>query len=418
VADRVEATRVEQLEPSGPPVREIGVRRWLRENLFNSWYNAALTLVFGAVLAWAIYASLRFVFVTGRWEVVRRNLTLLLVERFPRDQLWRPWAAMFILAITIALFLGASAAARRGDPTRQRPPLTPVEVARRMWPLAFLAAALLLLSRGLLPVVLVVALSAATLGARLAGERLPPWLRRLRYLLLALGGVAAVEVLILFGGEGWERWGGLMLLLFLAVGAIVLSFPLGVVLALGRRSRLPAFRLVCTVYIELIRGVPLITLLFMGAFMLGFFVPPGFPRPSPVVRALVALTLFTAAYVAEVVRGGLQSIPHAQIEAAQAIGLSPPKVTRLVVLPQALRAVIPALVGQFISLWKDVALVSIIGLSEVLNIAQRITQQTDFRAQGLQAEVLAFAGLVYWVGAYWMSRESQRLEKRLGVGER
>ena len=409
---------VEEPEPSGPPVREIGLGQWMRENLFNTWYNTVLTIVFGVIMAWALFASLRFVFVNGRWEVVRRNLTLLLVERFPRDQLWRPWAALFILTITVALFLGASAAARRGDPVRERPPLTPVEIVRRMWPLGVLAAALLLLSSGILPIVLVVALFAAALGARLAGERLPGWLTRARFLLLVVGGVATFEVVIAFGGQGWERWGGLMLLLFLAVGAIALSFPLGVLLALGRRSRLPAFRLVSTVYIELIRGVPLITLLFMGAFMLGFFFPVGFPRPSLVVRALIALILFTAAYVAEVVRGGLQSIPYAQIEAAQALGLSPTKVTRLVVLPQALRAVIPALVGQFISLWKDVALVSIIGLSEVLSIAQRITQQTDFRAQGLQAEVLAFAGFVYWVGAYWMSRESQRLEKRLGVGER
>jgi general L-amino acid transport system permease protein len=215
-----------------------------------------------------------------------------------------------------------------------------------------------------------------------------------------------------------DRWGGLLLTAFLAVAGILLSFPLGVLLALGRRSKLPAVRLVCTVYIELIRGVPLITILFMSAFALGFFLPPGSERPSLVTRALVALVLFTAAYVAEIVRGGLQGVPLGQIEAAQAVGLSPLKTTRLIVLPQALRSVIPGLVGQFISLFKDTSLVFIVGLSELLAVAQNITKQPDFVAQGLFVETLVFAAFVYWAGSYWMSRESQRLETRLGVGFR
>jgi general L-amino acid transport system permease protein len=156
----------------------------------------------------------------------------------------------------------------------------------------------------------------------------------------------------------------------------------------------------------------------MGAFMLGFFLPPGSDRPGLVTSALVALVLFTAAYVAEVVRGGLQSVPREQIEAAQALGLSPLKTTRLIVLPQALRAVIPALVGQFISLFKDTSLVFIIGLTELLGVTDLITKQPEFLAQGRIVETLFFAGFVYWAGSYWMSRESQRLERRLGVGQR
>jgi general L-amino acid transport system permease protein len=198
----------------------------------------------------------------------------------------------------------------------------------------------------------------------------------------------------------------------------VLSFPLGVLLALGRRSSLPAVRWVCIAYIELIRGVPLITILFVGAFMLGFFLPAGMETPSLETRALVAIAIFTSAYVAEIVRGGLQSVPRGQVEAAQALGLSAVKTTRLIVLPQALRAVIPALVGQFISLYKDTSLVFIIGLTEVLAVAEAITKQPDFLAQGLFVETLLFAAFVYWAGSYWMSRESQRLERRLGVGER
>ncbi|MDP8969643.1 MAG: amino acid ABC transporter permease, partial [Actinomycetota bacterium] len=249
-------------------------------------------------------------------------------------------------------------------------------------------------------------------GARLP-ERTGRWLPA-----VYLGTVVAVFLVFTAGGPGWDSWGGLLLTLYLAVGGIVLSFPLGVLLALGRRSSLPAVRVVCVAYIELIRGVPLITLLLMGQFMLGFFFPRGLDRPGLVVRALVAIVLFTAAYVAEIVRGGLQGVPKGQSEAAQALGLSPVKTTLLIVLPQGLRNVIPALVGQFISLFKDTSLVAIIGLLDLLFVAQAITQQPGFLGQGLQAETLVFASFVYWAFCYAMSRASQRLEQRLGVGQR
>jgi general L-amino acid transport system permease protein len=152
--------------------------------------------------------------------------------------------------------------------------------------------------------------------------------------------------------------------------------------------------------------------------MIGFFLPEGVERPDPIVRALIGFVLFTSAYVAEVVRGGLQSVSSGQIEAAQALGLSTFRTTRLVVLPQALRSVIPGLVGQFISLFKDTSLVFVIGLAELLTIAENLTKQPDFIAQGLIVETLLFASFIYWTGSYWMSRESQRLERRLGLGER
>ncbi|HZL07060.1 MAG TPA: amino acid ABC transporter permease, partial [Coriobacteriia bacterium] len=246
----------------------------------------------------------------------------------------------------------------------------------------------------------------------------PPKLSR-RLPLLALAGVlGAYVVLTAFGGVGWALWGGLLLTLFLALGGIVISFPFGVLLALGRRSSFPAIRVVCVAYIELIRGVPLITLIFMAFLMVGFFLPPRFPTPDLTTRVLIALILFTAAYVAEVVRGGLQSVPRGQIEAAQAIGLSPLKQTYKIVLPQALRNVIPALVGQFISLFKDTSLVAFVGTLDLLNVAQVVTSQGAFLAQGLAAETLSFVSLIYWACCYSMSRASQRLEKRLGVGER
>jgi general L-amino acid transport system permease protein len=203
-----------------------------------------------------------------------------------------------------------------------------------------------------------------------------------------------------------------------AAGGIVLSFPLGVVLALARRSSFPLIRPIAVLYIELIRGVPLITLLFMGRFAMGFFVPAGTTLPGVIPRAIIMITLFTAAYVAEVVRGGLQSVPRGQTEGAQALGLSPLKTTRLIVLPQALRNSIPALIGQFISLLKDTSLLVVIGVQEILGVTEPVLAQLQFKAQGYQPEAYAFVCLMFWVICFSMSRASQRLETRLGVGKR
>ncbi len=170
-------------------------------------------------------------------------------------------------------------------------------------------------------------------------------------------------------------------------------------------------------YIEFLRGVPMISLLLLGAFALGFLIP-GDRQFSLFIRLLIAITLFQSAYIAEVVRGGLQSVPKGQVEAGQSLGLSPWKTMRLIVLPQALRNVIPAMVGQFISLFKDTTLVSIVKLLDLLLAAQVSTAQPEFQAQGLQAVTLPFAALFFWVGCYVMSRESRRLEKKLGVGVR
>ena len=165
--------------------------------------------------------------------------------------------------------------------------------------------------------------------------------------------------------------------------------------------------------------MPLYVLLLLAFFVVPLFLPSDTANPSLVVRAIVAMTLFTAAYVAEIVRGGLQSLPKGQTEAAQALGLSPVKTMGLIVLPQALRNVIPALVGQFISLFKDTTLAAAaMGLLDVLNVSEAVTAQPAFQGQGLTAETLAFVMLLFWVGCITMSRESQRLERKLGVGTR
>jgi general L-amino acid transport system permease protein len=417
-----EVLRTEALEPlpvAEPPSRKVPPRRWIRENLFSTWYNSLLTVVLVPLILWVGYQLVQFVVVDGRWEIIRRNVKLLLVFQFPAEQLWRIWVVLLVGAAVFGVAAAVTGKVRAAEVAEGRALPAPRYVTwRRVWPVALLIAILLVLGRSWSGLLLVLGVVLVAVGARQLGRLVPIRFRRPVNLAAVLTPVAAFVFLTGFGGTPWAKWGGLMLTVGLAVGGIVLSFPFGVLLALGRRSSLPAVRVVCVGYVELIRGVPLITLLFLGAFVIGFILPPGVSTPSLQTRALIAIVMFTAAYIAEIVRGGIQSIPRGHFEAAYALGLSTFATTRLIVLPQALRAVIPALVGQFISLFKDTSLVYIIGLTELLGIANSITKQSDFVAQGMIVETLVFASLVYWVGAYSMSRESQRLERRLGVGER
>jgi general L-amino acid transport system permease protein len=219
-------------------------------------------------------------------------------------------------------------------------------------------------------------------------------------------------------GVGWDDWGGLHLALAATVAGIALAFPLGLLLAIARRSSLPGIRVVSVGYIEGVRAVPLVTLLFVGQYMIGFLFPTTVSPPSFLVRAIIAITLFEAAYIAEIVRGGLAAVPGGQVEAAQALGLRPFQVLRLVVLPQALRAVIPAMVGQFISLFKDTSLLAIVGFIELIGVARRAATQPGFQGPQFQVMTLVFVGFLFWAACSTMSRESRRLERRLGVGER
>jgi general L-amino acid transport system permease protein len=291
----------------------------------------------------------------------------------------------------------------------------------RFWLAALVVLYVLVLSGTPGPWIMV----ALALGAAVVGRMIGPTVGRPRLgpvasalLVVALGAVPIAMFVYVVTAVGFDEWGGFMLNLFLAVCSMVLSYPLGVLLALGRRSTLPIVRGVCTVYIEVIRGAPLFVLLLLANVALGFFVPASL-APATSTRAIVVFTLFTAAYMAEIIRGGLQSVPRGQLEAAKAIGLSPVRQMGYVVLPQALRNVIPAQIGQLISLFKDTSLAGIaMSLFELLSVSQAITAQDAFRGQGLNGEVITFAALMFWIVAYTMSRESQRLEKRLGVGVR
>jgi len=405
---------------AAPPSRRLDARTWLRQNLFSSPLNTLLTLTVGPLVTLIAYQFLRFVLVTGRWEIIERNLTLFMIGTFPRDQVWRLWLAMGIIAVTIGLTAGVisqtarDAAVAAGRPTQVRV----TERIRRLGPPVALAFSILVFARTASAFLL----SAAIVGAGIIAMRASSLLTaRARRLIgpIAIGGViVALLVVSMFGGVPRGQWGGLLLTTYYTLAALVIAYPIGIAFALGRRSTLPLVRWICTIYIEFFRGSPLITLLFTGWLVLPFFLPPGFPTPGLVTRALIIFILFTSAYVAEIVRGGLQSVGRGQVEAAQALGLSPWKQTRLVILPQALRAVIPGLVGQAISLFKDTTLVLIIGQTDLLAVAQIVTKQGDFLGQGYIAESLMFVAIIYWIASYWMSRESQRLEARLGVGVR
>lgn len=239
-----------------------------------------------------------------------------------------------------------------------------------------------------------------------------------RLAITALAGLVAWAAARSVGLEGidWSDWEGLHLNLVVAGASVVLAFPIGLLLALGRRSSLPVLRWMCTTYIELIRGVPLISLLLMGQFFIGFFLNSDTPM-SDVTRATAAITMFSAAYIAEIVRGGLQAVAKGQTEAGQALGLSAAKITRLLVLPQALRAVIPSMVGQFISLFKDTTLLTIVGITEFLGVRGNVHGQEAFRSTGI-AETLVFVAFGFWAFSFTMSRESQRLERSLNTGDR
>jgi general L-amino acid transport system permease protein len=241
-----------------------------------------------------------------------------------------------------------------------------------------------------------------------------PWLA-----LVWVGGLAVIGVLMWGGVLAMpyvenERWGGLILTLLLSTFGLAIAFPLSILLALGRRSTLPMVRALCIAYIELVRGVPLISLLFMASVMLPLFLPGGMTIDK-LARAQIALVLFAAAYLAEVVRGGLQAIAKAQYEMADALGLSYWQKTLYVVLPQALRIAVPPLVNTFVGFFKDTSLVLIIGLFDLLSTVKVALTEPAWNGYGVEAYL--FAALVYFIFCFAMSRYSLWIEKNVSVGK-
>jgi general L-amino acid transport system permease protein len=400
-----------------PPVNEVGVIGWVGANLFNGIGNTLLTA--GSLVA--IYflgaALLRWVFTQAYWAPIWVNRKLFAVGIYPQERLLQP---SLVLA-TVSLLFGLSAG-RWGSLMRNLAVgLAALLLLLAILPIGPAAQIWMGISLALLIVGYVVGLRFAFPNRLLVNA----WILSIPFALMMLRGSIELRLvglsIPLFGPPlPSNLFGGLLLTLLVTVVGITLSFPIGLLLALGRRSHLPVIRYVCVAYIELIRGVPLITLLFMSMLVLPLFLPRGWPSPEGLTRVIVAITLFSAAYLAENVRGGLQGVPYGQHEAAAALGLSNWQRMRLIILPQALRAVIPSIVGQFISLLKDTSLVALVGLTDLLGIGRAVIQQPEWLTVpgGITREVYLFVALVYFLFSFGMSSASRRLEEQLGVGRR
>ncbi|MBO0763937.1 MAG: amino acid ABC transporter permease [Hyphomicrobiaceae bacterium] len=354
------------------PPRPGGPIAWLRENLFSSWTNAVLTLLalwlvyeaVAAVLGWAVlHATWQ-----GRdgsdcaraeagacWPFVNAWFGQFLYGRYPEPERWR---------VNLTYLLAGAGLV----------PLMVPRVPHKLWSSVYLLA--------VFPVLAVLLLSGGIFGLR----HIPT-----------------------------DLWGGLLVTLVISSTGIAAAFPLGVVLALGRRSPMPIVRSLSIGFIEFVRGVPLITVLFMASVMLPLFLPERWSIDK-LVRALIMVALFSAAYLAEVIRGGLQAIQRGQFEAADALGLSYPQKMGLVVLPQALKLVIPGIVGSFISLFKDTSLVLIIGIFDLLGMAQTASSSPTWLSPSTPMTAYVVAGAIFWIFCFGMSRYSQMLERRLAAG--
>jgi len=348
------------------PIRKIGALAWLKENLFNTWYNSVLTMLTLLALYYVIPPFVQWAFIDSLWNssaeacrdiegacwsIVPRNIKFIILGFFPEGQEWRPILAMILL---LALVVYSK------------------ERSRWNKYLAWLWVANLII-----------------MGTLMYG---------------GVFGMPIVET---------GQWSGLPLTMMLSFFGMVAAYPLGVVLALGRRSKMPAIKTLCVVYIEMIRGVPLISLLFMSSIMFPLFLPDGMTLDK-VLRAQVAIIMFTAAYIAEVVRGGLQAMPRGQYEAADSLGLNYRQTMRLIILPQALKIVIPPTVGILLSAFKDTSLVVIIALYDVLKTTKVTLQNPQWT--GYSTEAYIFLAVLYFICCYAMSSYSRRLERELHTG--
>lgn len=358
------------IAPRAAPLSEVGILAWLRRGFFDGWFNSLLTVFVLSLLIWALppvfnwtiwnavtqadnAACRAAVGVGACWGVVAEKGRLILFGRYPFDEQWRPLVACTILVVLLAL-----------------------SCLKNFWRPSLLLAWVLVY--------------AIFFGLMRGG----------------FAGLAYIET---------ERWGGVPLTLLLASVSLVVSFPLAILLALGRQSHLPAIRTLCVLFVEFVRGVPLISVLFMASFILPLFMPQG-AKIDVLLRVLIGMTLFTAAYLAEVIRGGLQALPKGQVEAAHSLGLGYWKIQRMIVLPQALRLVVPAIVNTFIGAFKDTSLVTIVSLYDLTGAVQLALGDADWRKFFIEGQL--FAAAIYFVACFAMSRYSQWLESHLNTGTR
>jgi len=369
----VSTPTIQDTPPRSAPMTAIGPVAWLRENLFSGWLSTAVTLVLAYLIVRAVMGFVDWAFINAIWSVpvsptgvaqtqacrelngagacwavVTEKHRFMLFGTYPFEQHWRP---ALVCVLFVALYI--------------------VSAMRRFW------------NWRLIPIW---AVTLTAIGV------------------LMWGGVFGMPYV------PQERWGGLPITLILATFGLAFAFPLSILVALGRRSNLPAIKVLCVLYVELIRGVPLISLLFMASVMFPLFLPEGM-NIDKLLRAQIAIILFAGAYLAEVVRAGLQALPKGQYEAADAMGLSYWQKTGLIILPQALRLVIPPLVNTFIGFFKDTSLVLIIGIFDLLTAGKTAIVEPSW--QGFGVEVYVFVGLIYLMFCFAMSKYSQGLEAEL-----
>ncbi|PKO21805.1 MAG: amino acid ABC transporter permease [Chloroflexi bacterium HGW-Chloroflexi-1] len=389
--------------------------QWLKKNLFSTWFNTLLTFVSALVIFFVLKGLFTWVLTAADWTPVVKNLKLFAVGQYPIEEMWRVGTILAIVSFLMGLSWGVWGGTVR---------TFAIALAVGFTLIALLPFDLypgnenqpdLILRLGFIahPILVVMGYSLGRTSVVKSRFLLGLWLISFVLTILLLRGFEGNQIL---PRVATGLWGGLLLTFLLALVGIVASFPIGILLALGRWSSLPMVKLFCTLFIELVRGVPLVTILFMASIILPLFLPENL-RIDRVMRAMLGMTLFAAAYMAENVRGGLQAIPKGQIEAAHAVGLTGSQTMLLIVLPQALRIVIPAIVGQFIALFMDTTLAIMVGLVELLAVGKTVLNSNP--AWLLKdKEVYLFIAVLFWLFTYSMSYASHKLEVALGVGKR
>jgi len=427
--------RTEMTPPKPAPITERGVLKWLRENLFAGWFNSILTLAafyaiylfLSGLIPWLangvwvadslqecrdIIAASAGEGATGAcWAMIRERWNQFIFGLYPQDLYWRPTLAFGLLLAAIA-------------------PVLFSRVPRQLFWLTLLypAIAFFLLWGGPIwtPVVAILGFVVMMLTYRLlvgfTGVTVAAVLGVLAALLwwlfldAPLADQLSTALPIGLRDVGSDEFGGFLLALVIGVTAIAFSLPLGILLALGRQSDLPVIKMICVGFIEFIRGVPLITLIFTAALLLGYFLPSG-TNFDTVLRVIILVTFFAAAYLAEVIRGGLAAVPRGQYEAADALGLDYWRAQRLIVLPQALKISIPGIVSTFIGLFKDTTLVSFVALLDPLRGVTSIVR-ADLNWKGIYWEPYIFVGGIFFIICFGMSRYSMYLEQKLKTDHR
>lgn len=422
------------------PTSLVGPIAWLRANLFSSWVSTAITLALGYLIARFVLSFVDWAFVHAIWGVpyspqgqpdttachnakgigacwaiISDKYRLILFGRFPFAEQWRP-AVVVLLFIGLYIFSAFRSVWRKGIDSR--PAQKVAALAAAVFLLSFIASwfagSFISPAAGNAAIWGVVQTVSGIILAGLLAVLWPAvgvWVITLAIIgALMSGGVLGLSPVPV------DYWGGLPITLILATFGIAFAFPLSILVALGRRSKeLPAVRILCVLYVELIRGVPLISVLFMASVMFPLFMPPGV-NVDKLLRAQIAVILFAAAYLAEVVRGGLQALPKGQAEAADALGLTYWQKTGLIILPQALRLVIPPLVNTFIGFFKDTSLVLIIGLFDLLTMGKIALSDPPWQA--FSTEVYVVLALIYIAFCFAMSKYSGSLERELNVSQR